>query len=284
VELVGGGAARPLRLADGRASVVTAPDFSLISLVAPRCRGLAAPTFEAVVCRIYEELGRVLHGERRFPVRVWNFVPGINDPAGALDRYMVFNAGRHAGYSAWGQENLAHWLPAASAVGSPDDSLIVHCLAADVRGTPLENSRQTPAYRYSNRYGPRPPSFSRATVVSHGTSALLFVSGTASIRGEDSLHRGNLAGQLQVTLENLLHLWRAAQAKHEAVGPLSDARVYLPSRADHAFVVDALRRAFPSLARVETLRSALCRPELLVEIEAAAVRSCAAGTMRQVVA
>jgi hypothetical protein len=45
--------------------------------------------------------------------------------------------------------------------------------------------------------------------------------------------------------------------------------VYLPPPADPAFVLEQTRLAFPSLVRVEVLRAALCRPELLVEIEAA---------------
>jgi enamine deaminase RidA (YjgF/YER057c/UK114 family) len=253
----------------GECRIATGQHHSLISLIADGCRSRGAGEFERTVCELYRTLRQLLSDERRHAVRVWNFVPGINEPvAPRLDRYMIFNAGRHAAYSDWSPDDLSRWAPAASGVGSAD-TLAVHCLAADLPGVPIENPRQIPAYRYSRRYGPKPPCFARATIVSRPGCDVLLVSGTASIVGEDSVHQGSLAGQLEVTFENLRALWSAAHARDARVAPLTDARVYLPPPADPAFVLEQTRLAFPSLVRVEVLRAALCRPELLVEIEAA---------------
>lgn len=248
--------------------------FSLVSLSRPGCGSLVDDRFEAAVEATYLELAGRLASLSRFPVRIWNFVPGIAGAArGNLDRYMVFNAGRSAAYMRWRKADLEGWVPAASAVGSDGDTLRVVCLAADTAGTPIESTLQTPAYRYSSRYGPVPPCFSRATVVPVPGGSLLCVSGTASIRGEDSVLPGDLGGQLVVTIENLRHIWLRAREVAPSVPPLTDARIYMRRTRDAGFVVDELRSAFPTLRRFELVRAALCRRDLLVEIEAAAVPS-----------
>ena len=80
---------------------------------------------------------------------------------------MVFNAGRFEALSDWfgGPGRLPDSLPAASAVGHDGDDFAVHCLLLSRPGVAVENPRQVPAFRYSARYGPRPPCFARATVV-----------------------------------------------------------------------------------------------------------------------
>lgn len=254
----------------GHGQVVSGASFSLVSLIIRDPLELPIEEFERAVAAVYASLGSELAAERRYPIRVWNFVPAIQQSiAPAFDRYMVFNAGRYAGYSVWSHGDLASWLPAASAVGA-GRMLAVHCLAADAAGEPIENPRQIPAYRYSRRFGVRPPCFARATVVSHDRRPLFLVSGTASIRGEDSLHEGDLAAQLEETCENLRQLSRAADAGR-GLPALTDARIYLPVTRSRRFVVRAFRSAFPSIRRVEVVPAALCRRELLVEIEVAAI-------------
>ena len=78
---------------------------------------------------------------------------------------MVFNGGRFAACEHWhGSPNdFDHTLASASGVGVLGRALAIHCLAADDAGEPVENPRQVPAYKYSRRYGPRPPCFARAT-------------------------------------------------------------------------------------------------------------------------
>jgi chorismate lyase/3-hydroxybenzoate synthase len=208
----------------------------------------------------------------RHPVRFWNHIPRINAPAdNGRDRYMVFNAGRFDAFSTWfdGIHSLPQRVPTASGVGHAGNDLVIHCLACDELGIPVDNPRQVPPCHYSPRYGPLPPCFTRATKIAN----LLLVGGTASVRGEDSIHLGNLAKQTHETFLNLATLVAAAQGKktdknwQEYLLPYRDLRVYLP-RLEHAdFVTDRIRRAFPRLRRLETLHADLCRPELLVEIE-----------------
>lgn len=72
----------------------------------------------------------------------------------------------------------------------------------------MENPRQVAAYRYSEEFGPRPPSFARATVVpaadaANAGPALLLVGGTAAVVGERSVSDGGVEGQMEETLRNL---------------------------------------------------------------------------------
>jgi chorismatase FkbO-like protein len=221
---------------------------------------------------VFDQLGPVgaVH-----PVRFWAFLPDIHarlEPD--LDRYMVFNAARFAAYSAWygGRESFPRALATASAVGTTEASLVLHCLAADTPGQPVENPRQVPAYRYSRRFGPLPPCFARATIVRPRVGApLLMVGGTASIRGEDSMHAGDLGAQVDETLANLASVvaaaWGGGAADERALGRYRHLRAYHRREGDRAAVESRMRAAFPALDRLELLPAELCRPELLVEVE-----------------
>src|SRR5688572_9010891 len=162
----------------------------------------------------------------RHPARFWNFIPDIGAPmADGLDRYMVFNAGRHDAYS-----DRDGALGTASAIGIKGSDLSIHCLALEQPGTPVENPRQIPAWRYSSRYGPLPPCFSRATIVDLDGRRALLIGGTASVVGEDSRHAGAFDAQVKETLLNLDALIRTANGNSRegrvALHRLVDLRVY----------------------------------------------------------
>src|SRR5690606_26311186 len=73
--------------------------------------------------------------------RCWHYLPDIHrDVASGQNRYMHFNAGRHAAYVArYGGEKLGAWLPAASAVGHDGTDLVCHVLAGRTPGVAIEN-------------------------------------------------------------------------------------------------------------------------------------------------
>jgi chorismate lyase/3-hydroxybenzoate synthase len=210
------------------------------------------------------------------PVRFWNYIPGIHEPMDARrDRYMVFNAGRFAALSEWfgGPHALAGRLPAASGVGHAGHDLEIHCLAFERAGQAVENPRQIPAFRYSQRYGPLPPCFARATVVSHPTDGrpLLLAAGTASIRGEQSIHQGDLASQLDETAANLRALLAAAESTQhsnaDALHAFTDLCVYHVRREDADVIRAAVRETFGTAAKLQIVQADICRADLLVEIE-----------------
>ena len=259
------------------------PHFRLFSDSFDAVRAMDRLVFQRRVEKVYEAIFKDLKSTVcAHPVRFWVFIPGIHDDLGAgHDRYMVFNAGRFRAFAGhFGRSNLT--LPTASAVGAADDRFSLYCLSADHPGLPIENLRQVSAYHYSQRFGPLPPCFARATFLRGDThQPMLLVGGTASIRGEDSRHVGDLEAQVRETFRNLACLVASAgartlpenSARTEIVSLLSafrELRVYYTNPAHQGRLAGIVRATFSSECRVEWLRAALCRPELLVEIEGVA--------------
>jgi hypothetical protein len=218
-----------------------------------------------------------------YPARLWNFIPGVLEPLGALPhRYMVFNAGRFDAYRRWfGGRRGSKGYATASGVGHDGHDLVIHCLAAAGPGRPAENPRQIPAYRYARRYGPRPPCFARATVIDHPLhvdTRWILIGGTASVVGEESVHANLADAQLSETFENLQALLSSIMREERyECGPGADPlrflrhlRVYFVRPQDLRRIREIMCSRFP-LAEIEYVSADLCRPDLLVEIEGLAV-------------
>ncbi len=142
------------------------------------------------------------------------------------------------------------------------------------RGQPrhVENPLQVPAYDYPGEYGPRAPSFARASVVTGPAHRTVFISGTAAIRGHASIAPHSLALQVDCMLENLREISRAC-----GLGPdlarggrgQRHFKVYLRQAADQPLVAATLAAKLLSDGdRVSYLQADICRAELRVEIEA----------------
>jgi chorismate lyase/3-hydroxybenzoate synthase len=186
--------------------------------------------------------------------------------APGLDRYMVFNAGRHDGFTTpVSQRPFQHAFATASAVGINGVDLVIHCLAATSAPEPVENPRQRSPWLYSDRYGPLPPCFSRASIAPIGDRKQLLIGGTASIVGEDSRHLLDTAGQLDETFRNLAAVVMTARRSEEPVGAalarLIDVRAYVTVEADAGLVREEIARRCPLAARQAAAR--ICRPELV---------------------
>jgi chorismate lyase/3-hydroxybenzoate synthase len=250
-------------------------DYALLAAAIPGARHLGDDALEAAAADVYASLLRVAGADARHPVRFWNFIPGIVDAAREppLDRYMIFNAGRAAGYErVYRGTDLPRAIATASGVGIDGDALLVGCVAAAKPGIGIENPRQVPAYRYSERYGPRSPSFARGTIAH---DAHLLIGGTAAVRGEDSVALDDVEGQLAETLTNLRALVHRAMsvtgrpAPADPLARLTTARIYVVRSADADFAREGLIAAGVTCP-IETETARLCRPELLVEIEGTA--------------
>lgn len=266
---------------------VQCEDWRLVSARAKEAAGLGAGDFEERCSQVYSAIADDLRGSAApHPVRFWNYLPEIHAHSGpGIDRYMNFNAGRFRALSQWlgGSAGLDRTVPSASGVGHRGRDLVVHALGSRTPGVLVANPRQIAPHRYSRRFGPLPPCFARATVVPDARGSLILVGGTASIRGEDSVHVGNLSAQIDETFHNLAHLVRAADGQpfHEELAPgdraaalarFCNLRVYYVREQDRPEVTRAVGAAFPGDCRIEHLRADLCRAELLVEIEGVADR------------
>jgi chorismate lyase/3-hydroxybenzoate synthase len=255
--------------------------FSLLSVRVTNAADLTPVQLEQETFAAYEQIAQqVAQTSNRNAVRFWNHVPSINDPADAgRDVYMVFNAGRFRAFSTLygGTSQFDREIATASAIGHRGRDLVIHCLSTDVPGTAVNNPRQVAPYHYSQRFGPLPPCFSRATRLNHPADMLL-VGGTASVRGEDSVHIDDLAAQCHETFLNLAVLVAAAENQTLSsrpklsrwLGTFTELRVYFPNHADASAIEANVRVAFPRLKRLEMFQADLCRAELLVEIEGVA--------------
>jgi chorismate lyase / 3-hydroxybenzoate synthase len=204
--------------------------------------------------------------------RIWNYVPQINALAQGLENYHRFCRGRSLAFEEKFGKGFQRLLPSASAVGAVAGPLAIGFLAGEADPQHFENPRQVPAFEYPREYGPRPPSFSRATAVGTERGRQVFISGTAAIRGHATVAPYDLEAQLACTLENLGLVSRAA-GTGPGLGEPPDWRrafkVYLRHAADLAKVQARLDRDLlrPGDA-VTYLQADICRADLLVEIEA----------------
>lgn len=211
-------------------------------------------------------------------LRIWNFLPRINEHEGGSERYRQFNIGRQnafleAGYDAF------EGAPAACALGSFDSVLRIRFLAGSQPGLPIENPRQISAYRYSAAYGPRSPTFSRAVACDVGNGRVAFwLSGTASIVGETTLHEGDILQQVDETLRNVQTVIDQCNdrlcAGHFGWEDLSYV-VYVRRPEDLQAVRARLEAALPpgcrAIREAVYVQADICRSNLLVEIEGHAI-------------
>ena len=218
-------------------------------------------------------------------LRVWNYLPDINAESGGVERYRQFNTARQHVLRERGRA-LTGSVPAASALGAARGSpLLVYFLAGRTPARFVENPRQVSAYHYPQQYGPHSPVFSRAALVRQGSTLALFISGTASIVGHRSTHVGDAAAQTRETLTNIEALLGQANAVAGSrcfdIGSLV-CKVYVRRPGDLAVVQAQLMPALAAGARCLYLQADICRQDLLVEIEAAAIRPTAdaAGAAR----
>lgn len=202
-------------------------------------------------------------------LRIWNSIPDINVDDAGLERYRRFNLQRFRAYEE-SQRPTHTGAPAACALGSAGGPLVLYCLASKVPAESIENPRQVSAYKYPQQYGPRAPNFSRAALW-RGDQNVLFVSGTASIVGHETLHVGDIAAQARETLMNLESvLAEAARVAQQPVWPLSQMllKAYIRNADDAPRVRSEISRHGLEADRVLYLHADICRAELLMEIEA----------------
>ena len=226
---------------------------------------------EAAAHELYRDIFRAARGLHL--ARIWNYIPAINTAGpGGLENYRLFCRGRSLAFEENHGDNFKALLPSASGVGCGVPALTVSFVASSMPPRHVENPLQVPAYDYPAEYGPRAPSFARATVVAKDGRATAFISGTAAIRGHATVAPDDLRGQLDCTVENLREISTAC-----ALGPDLERggsasrhfKVYLRNPADQPFVARRLEREFlTDTDHVSYVRADICRAALLLEIEA----------------
>jgi chorismate lyase/3-hydroxybenzoate synthase len=211
----------------------------------------------------------------RYPYlfRFWNYIADINTHSFGLERYHQFNLGRQDAFLAHGRDVVGN-VPAACALGSAQGPLTIAFLAGRVAPLNIENPRQISAYQYPQQYGPRSPTFSRASLVQLGHNEVLFVSGTASIVGHATLHPANVVAQTCETMANVKAV--LIEANRLVGQPRFDLaslhyKIYVRHPADLSQIRAELERIVGNALHAIYLQADVCRQDLLLEIEATAV-------------
>ena len=209
--------------------------------------------------------------------RVWNYIADINAHSFELERYHQFNLGRQDAFLAHEREVVGN-VPAACALGFEQHSvargaLSIAFLAGRVTPRNIENPRQISAYQYPQQYGPRTPTFSRASLVCVGQDEVLFISGTASIVGHATLHPTDVVAQTRETMANIKAV--LSEANRLASQPKFNLtnlhyKVYVRHATDLAKIQAELESTVGSTPNAIYLQADVCRQDLLLEIEATA--------------
>ena len=225
------------------------------------------PDLRTAVFESYSSLLQVLQ-ERDYPhlVRAWNYLPQINQGKDDNERYKQFCLGRHEAFSLY-QRN---YYPAATGIGHQGGDTVIYLIASRKElAQHYENPHQLSAFCYPREYGPKSPSFARASILPSPEGKQLYISGTASIHGHESLHLGDFSGQADVTCENIATLLQhiANQCQLMATPSLDMIKVYIRDPLDLSKAETAVKQHFGSNMPVVFLHGDICRKELLIEID-----------------
>jgi len=211
-----------------------------------------------------------VHDHYRF--RVGNELADSSTCVFGRERCRQLSVGRQDASLAHGRDGAGS-VPAAWALGSAQGPLAIAFLAGRVAPLSIENPRQMSAYQYPEQDGPRSPTFSRASLVRLGQDEVLFVSGTASIVGHETLHPTDVLAQTRETMANIEAV--LAQANRQASQPGFELanmhyKVYVRHSADLEKIRTELKRIIGTEPNAVYLQADVCRHDLLVEIEATA--------------
>ena len=242
-------------------------------LFAGAFRGTITDSIEKQSIDVFFQIEELLQIEK-FPinsiVRQWNYIEQITAFDGEDQHYQSFNNVRSDFY------HKADWTkgyPAATGIGTNSGGVLIDFDAVVLTSekdfiTPIDNSLQVAAHAYSEKVlensfsQKKTPKFERAKSITINNRRFIYVSGTAAIRGEESLKGIDLDEQLCITMENIEELIKVAK-------PLL-LRVYLKNETDYEKAESLLHAIHPDIP-ISYMQADVCRDELLIEIEGIAI-------------
>lgn len=202
--------------------------------------------------------------------RIWNQIPNINAYSGEKERYTKFCHGRAESFQK--NENI---YPAATGIGCRGESLCIYLISTSRNiNKYIENPNQTPAYKYPPKYGIKSPSFARAAYADNGSgTGMLYISGTASILGSETVHIGDVGKQCETTIDNIGTLISGTNLnsygieKSFTLENIDCIKVYIKNDEDFETIRNICSKAFSNNKSIVYLKADVCRNDLLVEIE-----------------
>ncbi len=251
--------------------------------------GSAGDSIQEASEKAFESANEILNREGltiSHIIRQWNYVEDIahvEDPTRTTQNYQVFNDVRAKYYDA---ESFPKGYPAATGIGMNTGGVIIGFIAVSdsdrVEVKAIRNPRQIDAHQYSDEVlvgketgimGERcTPKFERGKMVVLDGTCNMYVSGTASIVGEETLHPTDVEKQTITTIENIFELFSPENQNELGVKfdiesiEFSHLRIYVKRQEDFS-KVEAVCKSMLNSKSFLFLESDICREDLLVEIE-----------------
>ncbi len=217
-------------------------------------------------------------------VRQWNYIGNILTVKEGFQNYQIFNEVRSEYYQKY---RTIHGYPAATGVGMKHGGVILDFCAVKADETvkikAVNNPNQLNAYEYGqqvlkgltgkDKSIKHPPQFERALLLENKKRSTLYISGTASIIGQETIGKEDVMEQTVVTIENIKKLTnneRISQLMESSdlvQGKFSLLRVYIKNQEDFGMVRTICNEHFPQVPAV-FIEADICRDDLLTEIEA----------------
>lgn len=217
-------------------------------------------------------------------IRQWNYIGNILDIKDGFQKYQIFNEVRNEFYQKY---RSVTGYPAATGIGMKLGGVLIDFCAVQLNNTasikPINNPNQVNAYEYGQQVlkgatnagssVKHPPQFERALLFTEKVTSTLFISGTASIKGQDTIGIGNVGEQTLVTIENISKLTDQKRIDQKIInndidwGKFILLRVYVKNQEDFGKVEEICGERFPGVPQI-FIESDICRDNLLVEIEA----------------
>lgn len=232
--------------------------------------------------QVFSRIGGILssYGFRRENIyRQWNYIAGITHMDGLRQHYQDFNDARSGFYA---PADWSNGYPAATGIGTSYGGITVELDAVlpapgKITDRPLDNKLQVSAHLYSQQVlkGDKhegfdhktTPKFERARLVGTEGNYTVYVSGTAAIRGEESLMGVGVEEQTRITMENIGYLISEECTGMAGYKPETLLlRIYIKHPGDFETIRRYMEEHYPGPKKTY-LHADVCRDELLVEIE-----------------
>lgn len=210
-------------------------------------------------------------------LHTWFFIPRITGFSHGEERYQIFNRQRRELFLKQSDPDLpVAFYPASTGIGCLNTEAWASAVAfksGDAASAHMmDNERQVPAYHYPKQESIEAPLFARGMCLRTDESAVMFVSGTASILNSKTVHENDIVGQTHQTIKNILGLITQNAAKHMPAVPgdvrksIRYATVYIKQEKDYPAVKDICCSYFGDIP-MSYVKADICRDNLLVEIE-----------------
>lgn len=223
--------------------------------------------------KVFDRIGNILERESFAVsdiVRQWNYIDHITSVSEGIQNYQLFNDARSDFYET---TEWSNGYPAATGIGCDSGGVMVVVYAIKGFkgvGKPIDNPLQIPAHKYSGEVlasGKEAvrttPKFERGRLLGN----IVFVSGTAAIKGENSEFSDDARVQAKEAIDVVEHLVAPSNISKDCVNFRFDLlRVYVRRPQDMEVIQNIFKAHFRDIP-THFLIADICRPELLLELE-----------------